>query len=263
MKISVDEAGVGEDARWTNLDDVTHQDLADLWGSGAVVAARHGEKSKANRSGFGAATAVMARIDLHRLPLATAMEAAFTQQFASVAAVGQAGSANQLLIAFELPTPVTDAKQFVRLMAGVETLYPGSHRHSSALEPYGLRAPGDAVVIGRGLTDAAVKWLDLIGLETKERRRGDGAFIRSRETVDRSTVVLLRDGDEAVLEQLPPNTPIYCPVHIDHLPRAVVHWYGDGTPGIQCDHCRRTYAAPKTRREYDFEHFDRVVADLA
>ncbi len=264
MKVSVNEADLGDEARWVGFDHVGHQELSDLWGSGVTVAAQHGMKSKTNRSGFGVAEAVMVRIDLKRLPLAAAMDAAFTQEHASVAAYRENPlGGGELLLAFELPSPITDAKTFVRLMAGIETLYAGSCRHASALEPFGLHAPGESVVMGRSLNDAAVKWLDQLGLEAKERQRGEGAFIRSRYTIDRTATVTLAGGEEAILEQLPPHTSVYCPVHVDRVPRAVVHWYSDGTPGIQCDHCRRTYAAPNTRSGYDFGHFDRVVAELA
>ena len=263
MKISINEAVLGEDARWHGVDDVNHQYLAELWGSGAAVAAQHGIKGKTNRSGFGVADAVMVRIDLKRLPLEVALNAPFTRQYASVAAIHQHALGGELLLAFELPCPVTDAKAFVRIMAGLETLYVGASRHKSALEPFALRAKGEALALGSKLDAKAVKWLDTLGLETKERLRTDGAFIRSRHQVDRSTVMVLADGDEVILERLPHGMPVFCPVHIDHSPRAVVHWYQDGTPGIQCDHCLRTYAAPNTHREYDFGHFDRVVSGLA
>ena len=144
MKVSVNEADLGDEARWVGLDHVGHQELAELWGSGVAVAAQHGMKSKTNGSGFGVAEAVMVRIDLKRLPLAAAMDAEFTQEHASVAACRQDPlGGGELLLAFGLPSSITDAKTFVRLMAGIETLYAGSSRHASALEPFGLRSPGE------------------------------------------------------------------------------------------------------------------------
>ena len=263
MKISVNEAALGGEAVWLNLDNISQHDLADLWRSGAAVAAQRGVRGKDNKSGFGVADAVMVRINLGRLSLGSALEAGFTQQYGSVAAYRQDELGGELLLAFELPDPITDAKMFVRIMAGLETMYAGATRHASALERYDLSTPTEAQVLGHRLDSAAVKFLDRMGLETKEQRHGRGAYIRSRHTVDRMTLIALPGGDEVILEQLAPRTSVYCPVHVDSVPRAFVHWYLDGTPGVQCDCCKRTYAAPKTQRNYDFGHFDRVVSQLA
>ncbi|HXS54024.1 MAG TPA: plasmid replication protein, CyRepA1 family [Usitatibacter sp.] len=263
MKLAVLEKAPGEESRWLNFDHVEPSDLADVWASGAAVSAQHGVKTKANGSGFGPTDAVMVRVQLVHLPLSVALDAVFTQQYGSIAAYTHGVDGGELLLAFELPEPVTDAKKYVRLMAGLETIYRGAVRHVSALDAYGLSSPGDACVLGRRLDDAGVRLLDVLGLETKERRRGEGAYVRSRHTVDRSTVLRLPGGGEAILEQLPPHTRVFCPTHVDQHPRAVVHWYPDGTPGVQCEHCRRTYAAPNTRRGYDFGHFDRVMDQLA
>ena len=263
MRISVNEAALGAEAEWLNLDNISQHELADLWRSGAAVAAQRSVRSKDNKSGFGVADAVMVRINLGRLSLGSALQAGFTQQYGSVAAYRQDELGGELLLAFELPDPITDAKMFVRIMAGLETVYAGATHHASALERYDLTTPTEVQVLGRKLDSAAVKFLDRMGLETKEQRHGRGAYIRSQHTVDRMTLIALPGGDEVILEQLAPRTSVYCPVHVDSVPRAFVHWYLDGTPGVQCDCCKRTYAAPKTQRNYDFGHFDRVVSQLA
>lgn len=263
MKISVNEAIPGQEARWINLNLDGHQDLADIWSAGVHVAAQHKNERAGNPSVLCAADAVMVRISLAYLPLATALEAYFTSQFASVAAYRSTSDGGELYLAFELPEAVTDARRVECLMSGLETIYSGSLPHKGALNGFGLAGSGESIVIGRKLNPQAMLYLERLGTEANELRRGAGAFFRSQVPIDSSTMMTLSDGTEARLDQLPHGKAIFCPVHVDKSPRAVVHWFQDGTPGVQCDCCKRTYSAQTTSRHYDFGHFDQVVRELA
>lgn len=264
-KVSVLETTPSGNFNWSELDQINSQTLADLWASGRTVAAHLAPNAgKSSTLKFQSANVLMVRIPLDQLPLEAVMAADFTKRYATVTANSEDDSGRgQLLLAFQLPEPVTSASVYVRLLAGLETLYAGAVRHSCAEQGYGLANGGTATVLGGKLDTEAVRHLDDIGTETKELRKGRGAYLRSRVTLDKTTVIKLPDGEAYPLEQLPKDLSVFCPVHIGAVPTGIVHWYADGTPGVQCSHCKRTYAAPTTQRDYDFGFFDRTVKALA
>ena len=266
VKISVLDITPDSTSIWCNLDQVTHQDLADLWGNGVHVSPslttiRSGAVTKFK---FKQADVLMVSISLNRLPLDVAMHASFTRQYATVAAYSTGGRlGGTLLLGFELPEPENNAKNFTLLLAGIETMYAGAIRHSSAEQSYGLSVSGIAIVLGGKLDTAAVRNLKKLGLETKELGGGRGAYMRSHVTVDRSTAITLPNEGTFELDYLHNDMEVFCPIHVDSKPTGIVHWFLDGTPGIQCSHCKRTFAAPTTNRSYDFAFFDRTIKTLA
>lgn len=264
MKVSILKTAHGGNNTWSNVDHFTPQDLADLWQNSSLVSPCLGEAGSKGAAKFLYADAVMVRISLAQLPLDIAMDADFTRKYATVAAHWTDDSAmGELLLAFELPSAETNAQKFVRLLAGLETLYAGSVRHSCAEEVFGLsRAARASVVLGNRLDAAAVRYLDKLGLEAKELAKGRGAYLRSNVTLDRSTAVTLPTGEVFTLQQLPKDVQVFCPVHVGPVATGTVHWYADGTPGVQCSHCKRTFAAPTTQRAYDFGLFDRTIKQL-
>jgi len=265
VKISKTEVNVAQSGEITrsNLDQITPENLAALWASGAIIAASLADKALkgATTQKFQSADVLMVRVDLAKLPLKAALAADFTQRYATVACHTVTDGGGELLLAFQLPATVVDAKTYVRLLAGLETLYAGASHHACAEQGYGL-AGGTAVVLGGKLNPEAVRRLDRLGQETKELRKGRGAYLRSHVTLDRMSVVTVPDGDSYPLEQLPKELEVFCPVHVGAVPTGIVHWYADGTPGVQCSHCKRTYAARRTQRDYDFGFFDRTVKAL-
>ena len=265
MQLAVIEAAQGGKSTWSNLDHITSQDFADLWASGVFVAACLEERpGKGATLKFQQADAVMVRISLARLPLEVALEAGFTQSYATVAAYSTDDkSGGELLLAFALPKPVTNAKTYLTLLAGIETVYAGAMNYSMAEQAFGLKDGGTAKILGGTLDQDSLRFLNKLGLEAKELKKGRGAYLRSHVSLDRSTVLSLPGGENYTLEQLPKELDVFCPIHVDNTPTGVVHWYADGTPGVQCTHCKRTYAAPTTQRNYDFGFFDRTIRALA
>ena len=182
MKIAVQEVDPSGNSTWLNLDHITSQDLADLWESGVFIAPCLAVRpGKATTLKFDQADAVLVRILLKRLPLEVAMAADFTQSYASVAAYSATadGESGELLLAFALPEPITDAKTYARLLAGIETIYAGSMRHANAEQAYGLNAgSGTATVLKGKLDRGAVRNLDKLGRESKELGKGHGGYLR-------------------------------------------------------------------------------------
>lgn len=244
--------------------DINPQELADLWSSGISISARLVEPTgRQVGAKFKCADVIVVRVNLEKLPLDVAMAADFTQRYTTVACHKIDDEGGQLLLAFQLSKAIHDGKKYCRLLSGLEAIYSGSVLHESTEQGYGLAAGGTASVLGGKLNAEAERCLDDLGREAKELRKGRGALLRSNVTLDRTTVVTLPEGETFALEQLPKDLDVFCPVHVGVQPTGVVHWYGDGTPGIQCSHCKRTYAAPMTKRDYDFGMFDRTVKALA
>ena len=266
MKLAVLEATQGNNSTWSNLDHINSQDLANLLASGVFVAASLEKPTgKSSTLKFYQSDTLMVRISLACLPLKVALGADFTQRYATVAAYTEEGkNGGELLLAFELPSTVTNAGVYARLLAGIESVYAGARDHSKAEQAYGLAVgSGTALVLGGKLDLQAVRYLDKLGKEANEIKKGRGAFLRSHITLDQSSVLTLPDGDERILSQLHKEEEVFCPVHVDNAPTGIVHWYADGTPGVQCSYCKRTYAAPTTQRHYDFGFFDRTIKALA
>jgi hypothetical protein len=262
MNISVIESQIGEVAQWTDPS-LNHHQLCKIWESGGKVAAQQKRDNLGRISMLVAANALMVRIDLTRIPVEVALSAAFTQQYCSVAAWGATQMGDELLLAFELPTQVTSKRTLGLLMQGLEMIFAGALHQPDVLAQYGLDAVTKAEVVGRKLDVAAVTMLEQLGHETRVHNSSDGAYMRSRHRLHRSMSVTLASGESVDLEQLHPQELIFCPVHVDATAKAFVHWYEDGTVGVQCDHCQRTYAELRANHQYSFDHFDHVVAELS
>ncbi|HEY8904549.1 MAG TPA: plasmid replication protein, CyRepA1 family, partial [Rhodoferax sp.] len=264
MKVSILTAA-DNGSTWSNQTILNPDDLAALLAQGKfIAAARKQPDGESITDKFGQADLLMVRIDLARLPLETALGHDFTQRHASVAAHQLTDDGGTLLLAFELTAPTLKADFYRRLLAGLEALYAGSRHHTDEKQAYGLTAGCTTTVLGNKLDASSQVILDKLGREAMQQRAGkwEGAYLRSRVTLDRSDIFTLATGEEVALQELPNEFEIACPIHIDHKATAVVRWFADGTPGVQCDHCQRTYAAPNTQRDYDFDHFDRILKQL-
>lgn len=266
MDICVFEPTKSGELVWRNRPGSTPQDLARLLSEGhPVTAMRKQLEGELVSEKFLRADVLMVSISLDVIDLKTALGATFVDRYGTVAAYSGEldGNDEELILAFALPEPVIDVKTYDRLLAGLETLFAGACHHHCAEQMYATTKSGAAKILGRALDAKAVQYLDKLGLEAKEIAKGKGGFVRSFFTLNKETKIALKDGVNFLLGQLPKDTEVFCPLHVDIRPRAVVHWFGDGTPGIQCMHCNRTFASSTTSRDYDFEEFDRVVKGLA
>lgn len=234
--------------------------LAEILQAGMHLSAfRQVDASGKVQDKFAKADFLFVKIQLPALGIDVVLNAPFTKRYACVTAV----NGSEAILGFKTPKTIDDAKTYVRLLAGLETIYAGALRHSSATHAFGLKGQIKTSSLDQRLSIDAYHRLDKLGAETKQIRKNAGGYVRSHVTVDRSTVIRLATGEEVSLEQLPKDMHVFCPVHVDMRPMAIVHWYGDGTPGIQCSQCKRTYTAQNTNRVYDFNEFDEVIKSLA
>jgi len=264
MKIAVKITNNQDTPLWENREKVTPTELAELWKAGAALSAvRKQSENQPITDKFERADCLMVCLPLRDGMLQAVLAADFTQRYATVAAYTDAECGGTLMLAFELPIPIEKAPIYRRLLCGLETIYAGATPHKIAEQGYGFPGVGKTMVFGNKLSVDAVGYLDKLGDDAIQVKKTGGAYVRSRVHVQRLDVMQLSDGNHWPLEQLPIDMDVFCPVHVDTRPTAVVHWFSDGTPGVQCACCQRTYAAPNTRQVYDFDRFDRVMRELA
>ena len=123
VKISKTEVNVAQSGEITrsNLDQITPENLAALWASGAIIAASLADKALkgATTQKFQSADVLMVRVDLAKLPLKAALAADFTQRYATVACHTVTDGGGELLLAFQLPATVVDAVEIRRRVAAL------------------------------------------------------------------------------------------------------------------------------------------------
>lgn len=242
------------------------EDLAALWLDGRSVSISGGKAARQTcvstdaQSGF-----VFVRTPLLRFSATEAQRADFTDRYCSVM-VASIVALGEALLAFKLPQPLTDAKALNALLRGLDVTYGGKAAGLSRDTEFGFTVNGERQVLiarDRGLDEAAVNRLMLLGRENSALHTGHTGYIRSGVTVAPDSVVTLENGESQVLACLEPDTAIFCPVHLDSRATAVIQLFAVGGPVVQCHHCQRVFPGRATRPGYDFGLFDRTVERLA
>ena len=264
MRVSLTRPG---EKSWVNGidEDVTPTELAELWRGGAMVSARPKEaNSNKTKPTLDCADVAMVAVNLVALPMEHILTHPFAQWFLTVAAYSGNGTSGMGLLAFRLSKPTTDGRHLTMVMKGLETLYAGSEAHGSILQGFGMVGLDTLAVPGGRLSVAAEKELAMLGRETHEfsARQYQASPPRSRFNLERWSVIQLPYGAEDLLGRVSSETIVYCPVHVDREPKAMVVHGKDGAPIVMCSRCHRSFGLDRTRR-YDFNHSDRVFAELA
>lgn len=260
---------------WTHdiNQDVATQELVDLWRGGAMIAAQPKQPKEATseaKPALGAADIAFVEINLARLPLELVLAHPFTKQFLTAAGYHGDGTMGRCVLAFKLPATTGNGRRLSMVMKGLETLYAGAHPHRDVLQRFGGEGLDNFVVPGCALSAEAEKELALLGHESRafNARQYKDIPPRSRLHLDLGTVVRWADVEadeegyaESVLSRVPDGTEVFCPVHADAHPTAVVLRGKDGSPVVACVHCNRIYGLERSGR-YDFGFSERVFKEL-
>ncbi len=100
----------------------------------------------------------------------------------------------------------------------------------------------------------------------------DDTNLPAHEIVSRRSFVVLErqqelrhaDGRWMLLCDVPPKTPVHCPVHPDEIASAFVIQNRHGVPGVYCSGCPKSYLPDDRRRdEYDPDDFVRTAQEIA
>lgn len=235
------------------------------WAEGQGIAATAGPpRARSDEPIFGEADFVAVEIDLAILPLPAILGAPYTAQFASVVAYPAGNPAQGLcLLAFELPAVETDASRYALLQAGLEARYAGARQSSGVLQTYRPAVGGRVEVLDARLDPEAVRQLIVLGKESKEIRRNPNDPVRSKLRLELDDVIVTDDREEMTLDEVNPDTEVFCPVHVDMRPTAIAIRKEDGRPLIACMHCQRGYTVRDASNDYDFARLDRVMRELS
>lgn len=248
-----------------HADDATPAALADRLAAGLQVSAQTQAITKKDGPTvrkFLRTDVVFVSIPLTQLTYELVMATPFTRDYCTVAAFVQGRVLGEMVLAFQTPEMITKADEMVRLMEGLQLIYPGARDHACAEQCYGLPAAGRAEVIGNRL-DKRAKWLlNLLGGEGKQLKRSNGAAIRSKFTLSSDVLVRNETGEEVPLESLKSGDAVACPVHLDRSNVATVVVMEDGSHAVCCPKCKRTYTTRRARNSYDFTNFDRTIRAL-
>ena len=261
MKVEIKSGGGGG---FEGVMDVTSVELAALWQSGARVqpAITATERDKAR---FVEADTLIACIDLRSVKLEAVLSASFTRKYASAAIYwGGNEGGGMLLLAFALPRPVTVGREYQQLLKGLQALYAGSVA-MRADQDYGISGNDLRSVTWQNvLDDEGYNHLVRLGEQSTKVAALQGAYLRSHIHVGITTAIVLDHGQRScLLGDLEDGMRVFCPVHVDDNPTGIVRRYEGGWIGVQCSHCKCTYATPRARNQYDFDQFDRVIGSLA
>jgi len=98
-----------------------------------------------------------------------------------------------------------------------------------------------------------------------------GRVVTNRVMVSGEAIELVRPAHnvgETLLTSLPSGTPIYCPIHPDRRPSAVVTRNKHGIHGVYCSSCNSTFWPKGTEykhkaKPFDFDAISRAVRQLA
>lgn len=259
MRISITRSG---ENCWTHSinEDVTTTELVELWRGGAFISAQPAETNSSKaRSKLDCADMVMVAINLARLSIEHVLQFHFTQRYLTAAAYESKGT-GLCFLAFKLSKTSKDGRHVSMVMKGLETLYAGAQAHGSVLQSFGSERLDTFLTPDGGLSVKAEKMLAKLGKETRAfsaMHYRTAGLPRSQINIDPDSVLRLMDGYEELPERLASNTPVFCPVHADHKPQALLIHEKGGAPVVVCRCCNRSYGLDRTRR-YDFGFFDRV-----
>ncbi len=99
----------------------------------------------------------------------------------------------------------------------------------------------------------------------KNRHAFDDVWEVCTKRLDEDTSVKTSDGELHRLVDLPPQTPILCPVHFDKKASAFTLRSKDGVPGVHCVVCASTFFIsayiPRYDFNYDLDHLNRLTKE--
>lgn len=260
---------------WTHgiHQDVTTTELVELWRGGAMIAAQPKEATSKAKPPLQMADVAFVEINLALLPIGYVLSHPFTQQFLTVAAYSDVTSnaAARCVLAFKLSKTATNGRHLSMVMKGLETLYSGAVSHADMLQGFGGDGLTNFFIPDGALSAEGEKVLATLGQESRSFNASQYKENppRSRLHLDIDTVVrwalVAADTDgsnETTLANIPAGAKVFCPVHADALPTAVVLRGKDGSPAVVCSHCKRTYGLDRARR-YDFDFSQKIFKELA
>lgn len=163
-------------------------------------------------------------------------------------------------LVFELENPITQATVMTTALAGLIAQIGSDKSCNDACRQFYGAIDCHTVSIGNTLSDIGLEKLLMLAEQNSRPSDVKGSngnhrpTVRSHYLIDEYTLVRDALGTEHALKDLPPQTPIHCPVHTDHHPSAFTLLSKSGVPGVHCTVCAATYFTANESISYDFNY---------
>ena len=269
MKLAINEICIGKSEskemdrdmtfKYQNVD-ITQEELAESVNQGFAFCAQHKDKHRKS-SNFICSDILAVDID-KGLTLEAALDSDFVNNYAAIVYTTQNHSDDfhRFRIIFELERTITSNEEMRHAYSGIINKFGGDKNCTDACRQFYGSKDCNPIVIGKTLTNEELGLLITIGEESKRNKNTDDkttserATTRSVHLIDIDTQVIAKGGSKHRLIDLPPRTPIHCPVHVDNKASAFVIESKRGVAGIHCSTCDKTYFSSSDVPVYDFDY---------
>lgn len=178
-------------------------------------------------------------------------------------------------IVFELEQPIMDAIKMEQALTGLIGRFGGDRSCKDACRMFYGSSNSSPLVMACKLPVAEVEALVTRGQErefdsdtTGEDNLRNKSAVRSRINIPRDTMVRTETGVVALLKDVPSETRIHCPQHLDTRPSARTFRNTRGNPGLYCSTCNASFFLDdgldwSSQHEYRFDYHWRSVLDVS
>lgn len=198
------------------------------------------------------------------VPLENMGEHDFVKKYCSFiyTTVNHADDHHRFRLVFELEESITDPDQMKHAMSGLLKKFGGDPSCKDPSRMFFGAKNCTLLYFNNTLPESKVKGLILHGKESnkpsqfKDTKSSEfTSSIVSNNTIDLDMTVVDRDGNNQILKELPPQTPIRCPVHSpDYNASAFTLVNKVGTVGVHCMKCNTTYFTSSGTPPFDFNY---------
>lgn len=198
------------------------------------------------------------------IPIENMMEHDFVKQYCSFiyTTVNHTEEDHRFRIVFELEETITDPNIMKHAMSGLLKKFGGDPSCKDPTRMFFGSKGCKLHQLNNTLPEKQVKLLIPHGEESNKPSQFQdtktsefkSSFV-SNNIIDLDTTVVDRDGNNHILRELPPQTPIRCPVHSpDDKASAFTLINKVGTVGVHCMKCSTTYYTSSGTPPFDFNY---------
>jgi hypothetical protein len=203
------------------------------------------------------------------LSVQDALDDDFVQDYASILYTTPSHTEEfpRFRIVFELEVSITDKDRMRDALTGLINRFGSDEACGDICHMFYGSTTSEPIMFGNKLPELLVEELIERAKESRNSywytgERLEKSNIRSILTLDKDAHIRLESGDTMLLADIPPDTRVYCPKHVDRKASAFTLRSTQGNPGIYCSTCVTTYFL-KTSRDvhtYNFDYsWDRIL----
>ena len=250
-------------------EDISQDELAQHINEGYSFCSQHKNNYKKSAN-FTCSGVIAVDVD-EGISLEAALNHEYVKQHCSIVytTVNHSKEFNRFRLIFELDEPIEDAAIFKSCVAGISKKFGGDPSCTDACRMFYGSKGCNPIVLKNTLPKKEITKIILLGEESNKRSHqsdntseNTSTTYRSTNTIDQDVEVQVKDGSFHRLIDLPENTSIHCPVHVDKKASAFTLKNKDGVIGVHCSKCQTTYFTSSNIPLYDFDYALSVLDKL-